>query len=112
MSNDMPEFTDREIRKARKKHRCCECNVIIKPGDKYVRTCGVWDYGFNYFKQCLGCDSIFTTCYEKAYSYCGCDWDEGPCFGELFDWINEMEVKDDFFDIGSIVYKRQSHEYH
>lgn len=56
-------------RKARKGHICFECKEVIKSGDFYQYSSGIWDEPASY-KQCLRC---YRLC-EKIIA-------ENECFG-------------------------------
>ena len=47
---------------ARKEHQCCECPTVIKKGERYVRSSGLWEDDFLEFKQCQNCADIFNAC--------------------------------------------------
>ena len=53
-----PEFANNYIRIARKYHACCECETIIKPGDRYEEYSGKWESGFQIYKTCFDCLSV------------------------------------------------------
>ena len=55
---DMPAVFGQEQRKARKEHKCCECGAIVKPGEHYTYSHGVWDGSGQSFKQCLDCAEV------------------------------------------------------
>lgn len=60
------------IRKARKKHECCECDVPILPGKKYEDTTGISNDGDPFqFRTCLPCSNI-----RKHYCPSGWIWGE------------------------------------
>jgi hypothetical protein len=46
------------VRKARKEHTCCECDLKIQPGQSYEVISGVWDGQPQEFKTCLSCMQI------------------------------------------------------
>lgn len=52
---DMPRFFNREVRKARKAHRCCECGGRVQPGEAYEYVSGMWDDYLQSFKTCDRC---------------------------------------------------------
>lgn len=54
---DPPRFYREDIRKARKQHKCCECETVINPGDTYADIFGVWDDADS-FKQCQKCNEL------------------------------------------------------
>jgi len=49
---------------ARKRHRCCACEVPILVGDTYVRVYIVFDGSVSTYKRCLRCERIFQTLVE------------------------------------------------
>lgn len=52
---DPPSVCHVNIRKARKKHVCSECESIIAPGEQYEHVWGVWDGWPNTNKTCCRC---------------------------------------------------------
>ncbi len=80
------EFYRDGIYKARKEHKCCECDGKILPGVRYFKTVGKWEGKFSTFRQCLPCHEI-----QRAFS---CDggwvygglweaWDDADGFASL-----------------------------
>lgn len=69
---DDPSFRKQAMRRARKSHRCVECERLIEPGEQYEHVCGVWDEEWSTFRTCLGC-------YRIREHLCGDGW----CFGEV-----------------------------
>jgi len=55
---DEPDFYNEHFRTARKWHKCCECETLIDPGDKYVACVGKWDRSVHVYKQHLCCYHI------------------------------------------------------
>lgn len=55
---DGPEFWKRSAPKARKPHRCCECNREIQRGETYQLDTGRWDGDFNTYRTCAQCAEI------------------------------------------------------
>lgn len=70
-------YTERVI-VARKDHTCCECNEVIKKGDKYERVKARWDGSWGTFSTCVPCTRI-------RQSYCR----YGHEFGSLAEIIYE-----------------------
>lgn len=54
---EMPKCLTEATPKARKRHRCCECNGWIEPGETYHRYTGVWDDPATY-KVCRDCEAL------------------------------------------------------
>lgn len=79
---DMPAVFGQEQRKARKEHKCCECAVMIKPGEAYIYSHGVWDGSGQSFKQCLDCAEV-----SSAAAASVDDPEEGPAFTGLREWF-------------------------
>lgn len=45
-------------RKAKKEHKCCECNGLIQKGERYIVANGIWDNKPMEFKTCLDCYNL------------------------------------------------------
>jgi RNase P subunit RPR2 len=67
-----------KMQKARKEYKCYECGKIIKPGERYEYTVGVWDGDLSVFRTCAPCAAIW-----EEY-FCGC-----RVFGELATYVSE-----------------------
>ncbi len=52
---DLPAVSRTEWRKARKAHICCECKDIIRLGERYELTAGLWDGEWKTFRTCGDC---------------------------------------------------------
>ena len=50
-------FKDSETR-ARKVHRCCECDGRIEVGETYHLVKGLWDGMWSTYKVCVDCDAL------------------------------------------------------
>lgn len=77
-------------RRARRAHRCCECDEPIPPGARYRYTSGVWagGVGAGSFKQCLSCAAVW----DEVQGWVDADQDHLdalPAFTELWVWIAE-----------------------
>lgn len=55
---DRPSVVSTTIRKARKPHKCCECDKEIHKGQRYQFISGLWDGEWDSYKTCLPCASI------------------------------------------------------
>lgn len=55
---DPPSVFSSKTVKARKPHRCDECPRIIKPGESYLYTFGVWDGYASSWNTCADCTEI------------------------------------------------------
>lgn len=75
----------REQRKARKEHKCCECGAIVKPGEHYTYSHGVWDGSGQSFKQCLDCAEV-----SSAAAAFVDDPEDGPAFTGLREWFSGL----------------------
>jgi len=68
---DGPEFSNIRYRKARKEHKCCECEKVIEKGERYEIIAGKWDGDVSTFKTCLDCaairDELF--CHGHTFEY-------------------------------------------
>lgn len=52
------DFQDHKLVRARKQHRCCECNRTIQPGEQYHIESGKYDGEIFSYKTCLTCYDI------------------------------------------------------
>jgi hypothetical protein len=55
-----PSFCRREIRKARKPHKCDECSGLIAVGEHYEHVRGKWEGAMDTFNTCERCVDIRT----------------------------------------------------
>lgn len=72
----------RTVRKARKAHRCYECDVIIQRGDLHVVISGVWDGGPESFDYCDSCATIERLAWSALPGFC-------YTFGSLHECVEE-----------------------
>lgn len=70
------EFHSEVTRKARKRHKCGECERFIEPGENYERVVGKWD----------GEISTYLTC-EHCVAARG--WLSHECGGWLYEMVEE-----------------------
>ena len=81
---DSPKFHNAEIRKARKEHKCCECNRAILPKEKYEYVTGLWEGDIKTHKTCLTCLEI------RSVFFCD-GWFYGQSKEYLQEHISEMD---------------------
>lgn len=79
---DPADFSNTRIVKARKAHKCGECERAIDVGESYEVTVGTWDGMFQTFKTCSDCCSI------RSAFFCD-GWLFGGVIIELEDHIQE-----------------------
>lgn len=83
------DFQSSSIRTARKQHTCGECREPIQPGEKYKLWSGKGDGGMYSHKMCSVCDAANDVAWNYVRANQFMDDDDGPCFGELLDWLSE-----------------------
>ena len=66
---DGPDVLTERIVRARKSYKCYECYEIIKPGDTYEYTKGLWDGTCSTFKTCRLCARIRDSLFECGFTY-------------------------------------------
>ena len=83
MTGELPTCWKTSMPTARLRHRCCECNGVIEPGERYHLDSGVWDGEGQSFKTCDECDTI------RAEEQRGMD---GDCiaFGYLLEHVFDL----------------------
>lgn len=60
-------------RKARKDHKCCECQRTILKGETYESVSGLWrESGFDTFKTCGHCVAAREVCKQLDPGSCVC----------------------------------------
>jgi len=67
-------------RKARKLHKCCECDGWISKGEVYNLHTGLWNCEWNSFKVCVDCEDLR----DKIKKECDLYQDEVPALGQMF----------------------------
>jgi hypothetical protein len=72
------------VKRARKQHRCDECNGPILAGESYKKRGGVWQETFETYRQCALCVELEE--WAKISVPCFC-WD---IFGTLHERVQEM----------------------
>ncbi len=83
------EFQSSRVHKARKQHRCVECNDPIMPGEKYIYFVAKFEGDFSAVKCCRRCEYLRDLIAKKEVER-GCDRSESICpFGEIRDYISE-----------------------
>jgi len=55
---ESPDIYQDKIVKARKVHRCCECDKDINPGQIYQVVRGLWDGRWSGYKTCMFCATV------------------------------------------------------
>jgi len=70
-----------KIIKARKPHKCCECNETIHPGQRYERYSMLFNGRWSHHNTCL-------ICAEIGEAFC-CD---GRLFGHLWEGFDESDA--------------------
>jgi len=78
------DFCHTEIRKARKKHVCCECSKEILPGEQYERASGKSEGDFWDAETCMVCAEI-----AQAF-YCDGRWFGGVLWEHMDEVLSEM----------------------
>lgn len=75
-----PEFFTEKLVKARKSHKCCECNREIRPGEQHERSTGKWDGEIDTFRTCFICRTI-------RNDYCHGGWEYGRLIETLWECL-------------------------
>lgn len=78
-----PTFSTESYPKARKPHVCEECGAVIGIGEQYQRVDGIWFGQFQNHKTCMFCAKVRIYA-ESAFEM---GYDEGICFGELWECV-------------------------
>lgn len=87
MSCELPQAYSHETPVARKEHRCCECQGLIQPGERYHRHWGVWNGEAATYKVCEDCEALRSRVDKDEVHL-----DEKTAFGML--WQSALESHD------------------
>lgn len=87
---DTPELYIKEIRTARKQHRCYECRGTILPGEKYEHVRGKWEGEMGSFKTCQHCIDLRT--WTKNNVPCLC-WAHGSIQDDCREAIEDARYR-------------------
>src|SRR5687767_6685191 len=79
---DAPRVYEERHHKARKEHKCCECRLPIRPGERYLACFGVWDGTAETFKICEVCE-WFRSRIIEIEEEAGCAGESFPPFGSV-----------------------------
>jgi hypothetical protein len=87
-----------EFRKARKPHRCCECNRVIETGEEHHYAFGVCDGNSDTYRTCMHCRVA-------------CSWLSHECGGfvhlgvleDLEEHVREYRGQRPVFDLARLV---------
>ena len=83
---DPATIYNRELRKARKEHRCTECGQPIRFGQQYENVFGVWEGSAWSFKTCEGCCDLRTWVKNNVPCFC---WAHGSMLDDAAETIDE-----------------------
>lgn len=83
--NDLPTVYKCDNRKARKDHKCYECQGKINIGESYNYHHGIWSGEPEDFNVCLECDELRFDVNE------GAAYDETAAFGSLYEHVFESQ---------------------
>ena len=69
------EFYNSKMVKARREHRCCECNKIIEKAEVHETVVGKWEGLIQRYRTCALCMEIRTKFGERGWLF-GSVWDD------------------------------------
>ena len=75
-------------KKARKQHKCNECNRVISVGEIYERVFGVWDGSVDNYKTCQRCLNLRDYAYDNFPCIC---WSHGNMIDDCIEIIKEYQ---------------------
>jgi len=83
---DPPEFYRKRSPKARKEHRCEECNRPIKPGDRYEYVTAKWEGYLSSFRTCQRCVDLRQWVKNNVPCFC---WTHGGLLEDAEEAVSE-----------------------
>lgn len=87
---DPPELYCRDIRRARKPHRCEECSGRIAIGETYEHISGKWDGYMDRFKTCSRCVDLRTWVTNNVPCFC---WAHSNMLDDAKETVNEAAIR-------------------
>ncbi len=110
-------FERNSVHTARKNHQCCECQMVIRPGERYHRFVGKWENKtfsdaecFGEYKTCEACEEDWAKLMAVC-SYFSSEYDFSSfarVFGTLRETMKEA-VKLGFLGERNRRYRRWRH---
>lgn len=89
----MPDLWKSSQPKARKAHRCEDCNRTIPIGEVYIRTECLWDGVFQTAKRCTECAALGRDMFSRGFI------SEGPDGQDCHPYLPEVDYWDDVRDL-------------
>lgn len=77
-----PSLLDEKTVTAKKAHKCSECRGAILPGERYLKTWGIWEGEAHTFKRCEDCAELMK--WAEAHVPCIC-WLYGDTHQSIMD---------------------------
>lgn len=69
MDDGYATMLQEKIVKAIKPHKCCECRMVINPGEKYNIEVTVYDGDISRYKTCLDCMSLREVFFKEGFYF-------------------------------------------
>lgn len=82
--DNFAEFSNEQIRVARKQYECIECGCQITPGQQYEYVCGKWEDTFCQSRTCLTCARIRKSLFSS--------WSYGTMWEDIHDTYCDADV--------------------
>ena len=89
------------VRRARNRHKCCECLGVIQPGEMYFYHSGIGMDGPESFKICNDCENML----DRFKTH---DMDEAIGFTQLCESIFESQELKDIHEFLNTCFRRGS----
>lgn len=85
---ELPEWlTVKNVKSAKKSHRCSECGAVIPAGAAYEYNCGKWDGYVDQFHVCLLCVELRNWATISVPCFC---WTYGSLHEQVRDMVHEV----------------------
>ena len=86
---EAPAVFEDVVRRARKRHRCGECQSLIKPSHSYWESRSLWDGRWSTHQTCGSCSVVGRTLVD-CYTFCGL----ADCLAEDYDLEDRIQGRD------------------
>ena len=94
---ELPTVSSESTVTARKTHCCCECDMQINKGDRYVVFEGMWNGEWERYKRCVDCVEAINDYWDRPGAVSG-DPDDVIEFGcaieSLEEWARDQDPDD------------------
>ena len=68
---DIADCVRTKMVRARREHKCCECDRVIERGEEHEHVRGLWEGYWESYRTCLGCMRLRDDLCRRGYCFGG-----------------------------------------